>query len=57
MGAEVIGAGKAFGAEIALEGCGVFLDALFRSGSRRPGWIREFEDIISVWDGRGRGAA
>ena len=57
MGTEVIGTGKAFGAEVALKGCGVFLDALFRSGSRGPGWVREFKDIISIGDGRGGGAA
>ena len=53
MGAEVIGAGKAFGAEVALKGCRVFLDALFCSRSRGPGWVRQFKDIISIGDGRG----
>ena len=57
VGAKVIGAGEAFGAEVALEGCRVFLDALFRSGSGRSGRVREFEDVIPVGDGRGRGAA
>lgn len=31
MGAEVVGPGKAFGAEVALEGCWVFLDTFFTS--------------------------
>ena len=57
MGAEVVGAREAFGAEVALEGGRVFLDALFRSGGRRPGWVCEFEDVISIGDGRGGGAA
>ena len=57
VGAEVVGACEAFGAEVTLERCRVFLDALFGSGSRGAGWVREFEDVISVGDGRGRGAA
>lgn len=57
VGAEVVGPCEAFGAEVALERCRVFLDALFGSGSRGAGWVREFEDVISVGDGRGRGAA
>ena len=57
MGAKVIGAGEAFGAEVALERCRVFLDALFRSGRGGSGRVREFEDVIPVGDGRGRGAA
>lgn len=55
--AEVIGSGEAFGAEGALEGRWVFLDTLFSSGGGWTVWVGEFEDVISVGNGRCGGAA
>ena len=51
--AQVICSGESFGAQCALECSGVFLNAgsicSARGGTVR---VREFEDVVSVWDGR-----
>lgn len=50
VGAEVVGSREAFGAEVALEGCGVFLYALFGARGRRAGRVGELEDVVPVGD-------
>ena len=55
--AEVVGPGEAFGAEVALEGCWVFLDTFFTSRGGWAGRVGEFQDVVSVGNGRCGGAA
>lgn len=49
MGAEVVGSCEAFGAECALEICGMFYTAVGTSGGG-PIRIGEFEDVVAVGD-------
>lgn len=49
--AEVVRAGKALGAERALEGGRVFLHPLVRAGGGRPGRVGQFEYVIAIGDG------
>ena len=57
VGAEVVGACEAFGAEVALEGCWVFLDTFLGARSRWSGRVGKFEDVVAVGDRGGGGAA
>lgn len=57
MRAKVVRAGKAFGAERALEGGRVFLDPLVCAGGGRPGRVGQFEYVIAAGDIRRGGAA
>lgn len=57
VGAEVVSTCEPFGAQVALEGCGVFLHTLLRTGSWWSARIGEFEDIVTIGDRGGGGAA
>lgn len=63
MGAQVVGAREALGAEGALEGCRMFLRALGtvvlrarRVNRARPRWIGKVEDVVAMRHARRRGA-
>ncbi len=56
VGAKVVCTCEALGAEVALEGGRVFLDALVCARDSRAGGVGEFEDVVAIRDGRGRGA-
>ena len=51
MGAEVVGASEAFGAEGALEGSRVFLDPFtIIARSRGACWVGKVEDVVTIRD-------
>lgn len=51
MGAQVVRPSKAFRAECALKGSGMFLNAFVHTRRRWPGRIGELQDVIAIGNG------